>query len=443
MLLAVGMKPAANEAGASLVLRADDAGELGLPLLLFKALQLRHSRDFRDGLRDYVAFDLETTDRDVSACEIVEVGAVRVQEGRVVDRFHSLVRPSRPIASAASDVHGYRAADLESAAPFADVWARFRSFVGRSLLIAHNGQKFDVPVLVRMAKDLGGTKDLFFYDTLPLARSLFRASRRLSDLASRFGIDAKRSHHAMDDAETLALVFRELSRARLVRARKSALANLLDWLGVGLAIDEERRSAEHRLLFEIAQPYALGRYSSCLDVYAEERERGGRADTLPLGELIRRLGGEKKMQQIRGQKTVAERYGEALARLERLLAASEASTLEASVRRFLELVALSKSAGEEADRHRVNLLTLHATKGLEFSRVYIAGVEDHSLPGTREIRDDRVREIQEARRLLYVGMTRAKDRLVLTRAERRGGESTGGMKFLEEMGLAQLVRSEK
>jgi DNA helicase-2/ATP-dependent DNA helicase PcrA len=84
----------------------------------------------------------------------------------------------------------------------------------------------------------------------------------------------------------------------------------------------------------------------------------------------------------------------------------------------------------------VNLLTLHSTKGLEFSRVYVVGVEDFQLPGYYAAVEDREDEIQEARRLLYVGMTRAKDRLVLTRAERRFGLDSGGSTFLEEMGLA-------
>ena len=80
----------------------------------------------------------------------------------------------------------------------------------------------------------------------------------------------------------------------------------------------------------------------------------------------------------------------------------------------------------ELARERINLLTLHSTKGLEFSRVYILGVEDAQLPGGTPMRPATPGETEEARRLLYVGMTRARDRLVLTRAERRGGQRTGG-----------------
>jgi superfamily I DNA/RNA helicase len=80
----------------------------------------------------------------------------------------------------------------------------------------------------------------------------------------------------------------------------------------------------------------------------------------------------------------------------------------------------------------VNLLTLHSTKGLEFSRVYIVGVEDGSLLSGRRTTEE---EIEEARRLLYVGMTRAKDRLVLTHSATRKGEGMGGHRFLDEMGV--------
>ncbi|HZH39700.1 MAG TPA: 3'-5' exonuclease, partial [Gemmatimonadales bacterium] len=83
----------------------------------------------------------------------------------------------------------------------------------------------------------------------------------------------------------------------------------------------------------------------------------------------------------------------------------------------------------------VTLLTLHSTKGLEFSRVYIVGAEDFQIPGYRTMKEQAEDEIQEGRRLLYVGMTRAKDRLILTRADQRFGMPAGGNQFLDEMGL--------
>jgi DNA helicase-2/ATP-dependent DNA helicase PcrA len=70
--------------------------------------------------------------------------------------------------------------------------------------------------------------------------------------------------------------------------------------------------------------------------------------------------------------------------------------------------------------------------------VYVVGVENQQMPGWKALEGSVEEEIQEARRLLYVGMTRAKDRLVLTRAERRGGVPTGGSLFLTEAGLARM-----
>jgi hypothetical protein len=154
------------------------------PLVLFKALQLHHCRRMEDPFQDYVAFDLETTDKEIADCDIVEIAAVRVRGREVVDRFQRRVRPTRPIHPKATQVHGYRDADLCDEPPFAEVWPAFRAFVGGDLLVAHNGQYFDMPVLRRLAAGLPGVEDLALYDTLPLAQAdtcRHRAGKRLAD----------------------------------------------------------------------------------------------------------------------------------------------------------------------------------------------------------------------------------------------------------------------
>jgi superfamily I DNA/RNA helicase len=118
-----------------------------------------------------------------------------------------------------------------------------------------------------------------------------------------------------------------------------------------------------------------------------------------------------------------------------LVESSVGETLDQQIDALLSRASLSSSAGVDTDPNRINLLTLHSTKGLEFSRVYIVGVENQQLPGWKALEENIEEEIQEARRLLYVGMTRAKDRLVITRAERRGGLPSGGSLFLTEAGL--------
>ena len=416
----------------------DDAGILGLPLTLFKAAQLVRSRHFRNEFRDFVSIDIETTDKLTESAEPVEIAAVRVRQGVIVDELHSLVRPSVAIAIGASKTHGITDADVASAPRFEEVWPRFREFIGEDLVVAHNGQEFDFPILRRMS---GEGDALVTYDTLPLARDLHSGSAKLVDLARHFGVDPGASHRALDDARTLARVFPALSESKVVRARKTSLVHLLDWLGVSLALcDDDGLDHEGQLLRRLSRPFALGRYSDCLELYRLERERSG-DNTLPtVAQLIDRLGGEKSMLRLRAERGADERYPQAMARLRRLLEQCGDGVLTEQIAIFLERVALSKSDGVEPEHQRVNLLTLHSTKGLEFSRVYILGVEDAQLPGVSPSKQPTKLEMEEARRLLYVGMTRTKDRLILTHVEARNGHPTSGHRFLDEMGIVARRR---
>lgn len=398
-------------------------------LTVFKALQLLHSRDMTP-LARYVTFDFETTDKDVETCGVVEIGAARVVNGEIVERFHSLVNPYRPISPHASAVHGYTDADVAAAAPFGAVYAQFRAFVGSDILIAHNGQNFDIPVLKRLAAGQAGVDTLVFYDTLPLARSLSRDRATQEDLAHRFGIDSGRAHHALDDAVTLAHVYRELEKQRATRARKAVLANVLDYLALAIALEGRSDQTERQLLFDIGKYRTLGPYSDALEFYTTTRP----SDAPPVDHVIELLGGHKLMARMRAQRDPTQRYATAVARLRALIEGGPAQ-LDAAIDRLLERIALSSSDDEAASHDRINLLTLHSTKGLEFSRVYIVGVEDYEIPGYQAATNNIQDEIEEARRLLYVGMTRARERLTLTRAERRFGRETGGSAFLEEMGL--------
>jgi superfamily I DNA/RNA helicase len=419
------------------IIEPDDAPSLGLGLAVFKAAQLACSRSFSNSkLRDFTVVDLETTDRDAKTAEIVEMASVRVRDGQVVDEFQSLVRPRVPLRRDAARVHRISATDIAAAPYFEEVWPAFHAFCGRDILVAHNGYQFDFPILCRMASDLPGGTDFCTYDTLPLARDLCSGgSCNLGDLARRFGVDVRESHRALGDARTLARVVLALEEAKLARARKTALVNALDWVGVALALsDTDPLDEEVQLLRRIGGAYALGRYSECLEDYRMERELADDPSIPSVRELIRRLGGEKKMRRIRAEKSAGERYPVAMSRLRRLIAQCTGGSLADQMARFLERVALSRSDGVDPEKKRVNLLTLHSTKGLEFSRVYIVGVEDAELPGSVGKAPSRA-EVEEARRLLYVGMTRTKDRLVLTRVEARNGQPTGGHRFLDEIGL--------
>ena len=422
-------------AAEDVVLRPGQGPDGGLPLRLFKALQLVHTRNLKADFDDFVAFDIETSDFDFESSQIIDIAAVRVRDNVVVDRFQSLVSCARPISAQATEVHGYTDRDLVGAPPMADVWRRFREFVGSDLVVAHNGQEFDVPVLRRACGGLEGFDDLVFYDTLPLARAVVDGSAKLKYLAERYNIVPGREHHALDDAIVLAAVVPKLNELRMRRARTVALVHVLDQLGLALALDHQSSPSKEEALFrEITRPFTLGRYSDCLDIYAAELAAGVEG-ALGLEEVIEQLGGRALMERLRADRPVNERYPESVERLRVLIQASAGETVTEHIDDMLCRVALSSSEGAETDPNRLNLLTLHSTKGLEFSRVYIVGAENQLLPGWRAIQENRNDEIEEARRLLYVGMTRAKHRLVLTHAEQRGGYRAQGHLFITEAGL--------
>ena len=107
---------------------------------------------------------------------------------------------------------------------------------------------------------------------------------------------------------------------------------------------------------------------------------------------------------------------------------------------FLENIALVADQDTITDANAPTLLTLHAAKGLEFGAVFIVGLDDGILPHSRSF--DEPEQMEEERRLFYVGITRAKDRLYLLRSIQRGGrgmaEETYPSRFLEDV-PAELI----
>jgi DNA helicase-2/ATP-dependent DNA helicase PcrA len=148
------------------------------------------------------------------------------------------------------------------------------------------------------------------------------------------------------------------------------------------------------------------------------------------------------------QRLKEERTDEAISRVENIeelvnvLTIYERGGEEVSLESFLDKVSLLSDVDLYEDRlNRVSLMTLHCAKGLEFPIVFIVGIEEGVLPHYR--RGEEIHDLEEERRLFYVGMTRAKEQLFLSRAERRStfgvGRVNPASRFLEEVpdGLIQ------
>ena len=162
-------------------------------------------------------------------------------------------------------------------------------------------------------------------------------------------------------------------------------------------------------------------------------------DTYTVTELFDRILDDIKYQdfiQDDGSEEALERWENVL-ELRRLTSEYE----ERSLAEFLENVALISDQDTLAEGQNIpTLLTLHAAKGLEFGAVFIVGLDDGILPHSRSFEEPE--EMQEERRLFYVGITRAKDRLYLVRATRRGGrgysEDTYPSRFLDDIPAEML-----
>ena len=115
----------------------------------------------------------------------------------------------------------------------------------------------------------------------------------------------------------------------------------------------------------------------------------------------------------------------------------------ASLPDFLEEVALMSSADTATNEPKVTLMTLHAAKGLEFPVVFMVGMEDGLFPSSRAL-EEGPKQLEEERRLCYVGMTRAREELHLSYAQSRlqfGQRSYGSpSRFLEDMGYQLAMR---
>jgi DNA helicase-2/ATP-dependent DNA helicase PcrA len=111
-----------------------------------------------------------------------------------------------------------------------------------------------------------------------------------------------------------------------------------------------------------------------------------------------------------------------------------------SVAGFLETASLAQDIDSLDEKTgAVTLMTLHAAKGLEFPVVYLIAVEQNLIPHERSLRENDARQLEEERRLLFVGITRAEEKLVLTHTQRREihgrSLSTIPSDFLEELAI--------
>lgn len=161
-------------------------------------------------IKDYVAVDLETTGLYPKQDRIIEIGALRVRKGEVVETFSSFINPLQRLTDRVTQITGIRDEDLKEAPTLEDIWKEVFDFLGDDILL---GQRilFDYSFLKRIAVNHGFSFERNGIDTLKIARKYLASleSRTLSGLCQYYHIPI-RAHRALEDARATHILYQNL-----------------------------------------------------------------------------------------------------------------------------------------------------------------------------------------------------------------------------------------
>lgn len=160
-----------------------------------------------------VVLDTETTGLHTAlGHRVIEIGAVRLEEGQEVESYQTMLNPGRPIEAKASQITGITDQDVQNAPLFAEVADSLSSFLKGALVVAHNAN-FDAGFLGHEYNLIGQTVQNPWLCTLQLARKYFFFGRNgLAHIAAKLNIPMPRAHRALNDVMVTAEVFRRMSK---------------------------------------------------------------------------------------------------------------------------------------------------------------------------------------------------------------------------------------
>ena len=159
----------------------------------------------------FVVFDVETTGLNYETDELLEIGAVKIENGKIVSKFQTLIKPKNPIPPSATAINNITDSMVESC-PKVDVVIRdFYRYCKGSAMVGYN-VSFDQKFVVQAGKPQGIVFDNEFVDVMPLAKNKLRLSRyKLVDVVKRLGITLNDAHRAYADALATAEAFLKLN----------------------------------------------------------------------------------------------------------------------------------------------------------------------------------------------------------------------------------------
>ena len=174
-----------------------------------EAPMVTNPKDKKIDEEEFVVFDIETTGLNSHTNEIIEIGAVKIKAGRIVDRYSQLINPGRPIPYHITEITSITDEQVANEPKIDEVIGKFVDFVGDAVLVAHNAP-FDMGFIKRdVKKYLNIDLQSSVIDTLQMARDLFPDLKKygLGDLNKTLGLALEKHHRAVDDSQATANMF--------------------------------------------------------------------------------------------------------------------------------------------------------------------------------------------------------------------------------------------
>lgn len=328
-----------------------------------------------------VVFDVETTGLSTNDDDIVEIAALRLENGKPAGEFHRLLRPTRKVGDSVR-IHGHD--DAKLAAEGGDpkvVLAEFLAFAGEAHVVGHN-VRFDLSVLHAQLERLGiEVRRPDFDDTLDLARRFLDAPRfDLETLAETMQLEHRPTHRALDD----------------VRATAELLTRTISLVGKDARVRERLVKECGGEFWPIARD--LTRWRAMVR-------------TVRPPAALRRILVESRLSEFYARDAKRRANLEDLCRFfdqhDRAFRAPVAALSE-----LVQFTALARNVDHlKDDDDRIPVVTIHQAKGLEFDVVFVAGLSDSEFPSFFAVRDGKE---EEEKRLFYVALTRARRGLYLS-----------------------------
>ena len=234
---------------------------------------------------EYVAFDLETTGLSSQKDEIIEIGAVRMQGGKELERFQTFVNPRRRLEQKIVELTGITDAMLADAPSIETVLPEFLEFVGDRVLVAHNAD-FDTGFIREACRKQGLPYGFTSVDTLILSQNLLPHLNKfkLDVVSNALSLPDFNHHRAGDDAVTCGLIFHKLTD----KLRELELSRLQEinpaMMGLRSQSRLDNRHARHIILFAKNQVGLRNLYHLISDANLKYFKRVPR---IPKSELLR------------------------------------------------------------------------------------------------------------------------------------------------------------